>query len=64
MKYMKTIYKGLKPKKKVKQKLSHGMTLADHCREIGKIKTAKKAKASRENGKLGGRPRKNKEKSK
>ncbi len=30
---------------------------------IGSIKTPKKAAASRRNGKLGGRPRKNKEKS-
>lgn len=29
-----------------------------HAQMLGKIKTEKKAKASRENGKLGGRPKK------
>lgn len=29
-----------------------------HAQALGKIKTKKKAKASRENGKLGGRPKK------
>ena len=34
---------------------------ASHAAKIlGKIKTKKKAKSSRENGKLGGRPKKNK----
>jgi hypothetical protein len=29
-----------------------------HAQELGRIKTKKKAEASRRNGKLGGRPRK------
>lgn len=29
-----------------------------HAQELGRIKTKKKAKASRENGKKGGRPKK------
>ena len=33
-------------------------TLREHCRRIGMIRSAAKSKAARENGKLGGRPRK------
>lgn len=34
------------------------ITLREHLTRIGKIKTEKKARASRKNGKLGGRPKK------
>ena len=57
---LKKLLSKIQPKKKKKRKLQDGFTLADHCREIGSIKTKKKAAASRENGKLGGRPRKEK----
>jgi hypothetical protein len=33
------------------------MNLTDHCRRIGSIRTEKKAAASRENGRKGGRPK-------
>ncbi len=36
------------------------MTLKQHLKNIGKIRSAKKAVASRVNGKLGGRPKKQK----
>jgi hypothetical protein len=32
------------------------MSVSEAAREMGKIKSEKKAKAARENGKLGGRP--------
>lgn len=46
----------------MKEYIKHNMknkTLIEHLRRIGSIKTEKKAKASRENGKKGGRPKKN-----
>lgn len=57
-KTMKSLYKKLQPKKKVKRKLPKGMTLADHCRSIGMIKSKAKSEAARKNGKMGGRPKK------
>jgi len=33
------------------------ITLSEHCARIGRVKTPKKAAASRENGKKGGRPK-------
>ena len=33
------------------------ITLREHCARISRIKTPKKAAASRENGKKGGRPK-------
>ncbi len=31
--------------------------IREHCAKIGRVRTAKKAASSRENGKLGGRPK-------
>jgi hypothetical protein len=39
---------------------SKGKTMNRAAQALGRIKTAKKAAASRENGKLGGRPKKRK----
>ncbi len=58
MKPMKAIYKSMQTKKVQKRKLPKEVTMLEHLTRIGKIKTKKKAKASRENGKLGGRPKK------
>jgi hypothetical protein len=33
------------------------MNLTEHCKRIGAIRTEKKAAASRENGRKGGRPK-------
>lgn len=59
--HMKSIFKKIKPTKKIKVNLSEGMTMQEHLSRIGKIKSKKKAEAARANGKLGGRPKKAKE---
>jgi hypothetical protein len=35
------------------------MSTSDAARELGRVRSARKAAAARQNGKLGGRPRKN-----
>ena len=59
--YARTIYK---PNRSLYDPNMNKKTISEVMRYLGSRKTAAKAAAARENGKLGGRPRKHKEQSK